>query len=91
MRITVHIDIQNPLMKRKKFILGKHGCVYAWFRYERLPMFCFLRGRLGHAKRFCLARIIHGKKELAFEWHMSLKVVLKRVMITSSPWLRQKG
>lgn len=75
MRIQVMLDIQNPLMRKKKLILGKRGCMYALFRYERLPIFCFLCGRLGHAECFCLVRIIHGKKEIEFEWDISIKAV----------------
>lgn len=66
MKIRVRLDVRNPMM-RKKLILGRRGDVYARFRYERLHIFCFLYGRLGHTKRFCLVRIIHGKKEIEFE------------------------
>ncbi|MBA0811261.1 hypothetical protein Gohar_003182 [Gossypium harknessii] len=45
---------------------------------------------LRHSERFCLARIVHGKK-LEFEWDLSIKVIPKRAMVASSPWLRDQG
>lgn len=73
MHIRVRLDVRNPLVRCKKLDLGSKGCSYARFRsyarfqYERLPIFCFLCGQLGHSKRFCLVRIVHGKGELVFE------------------------
>lgn len=78
-------------MRKKKLLLGRKGSIYARLRYERLPIFCFLCGQLGHLECFCPARIIHGKKELELEWDMSIKEVLRRVVVASNPWLREKG
>ncbi|TYH21133.1 hypothetical protein ES288_A04G018000v1 [Gossypium darwinii] len=85
MRIRVRIDVRNPLMRRKKLILANKGCTYARFQYERLSIFCFLRGRLGHPERFCPAKIVHGKKELVFEWDLSIKAVPRKAMVATSP------
>lgn len=85
MRIRVRIDVRNPLMRRKKLILANKGCTYARFQYERLSIFCFLCGRLGHPERFCPAKIVHGKKELVFEWDLSIKAVPRKAMVATSP------
>ncbi|MBA0693261.1 hypothetical protein Goari_010755 [Gossypium aridum] len=54
MRIHVRIDVRNPLMRRKKLISGSKGCTYVRFQYEKLSIFFFLYGRLGHLERFCV-------------------------------------
>lgn len=90
MRIQVRIDVKNTMKRRKKIVLGNKGCIYVRFQYERLLMFCFLCGRLGHSERFFLERIVHGKKYLVFEWDLSIKMIPKRAMMASSCCLREE-
>lgn len=85
MRIRVRIDVRNLLMRRKKLILGNKSCIYARFQYEKLSLFCFLCGRLGHSERFCPTRIVHGKKKLEFGYDLSVKAIPKRAIVASSP------
>ncbi|KAK5836396.1 hypothetical protein PVK06_012183 [Gossypium arboreum] len=77
MRIRVRIDVKNTLKRRKKIVLGNKRCIYVRFQYERLSMFCFLCGRLGHSERIFSVRIVHGKKDLVFEWDFSMKAIPK--------------
>ncbi|KAK6138367.1 hypothetical protein DH2020_027896 [Rehmannia glutinosa] len=53
LRIRVSLDTRNPIKRRMK--IKKTGGEWAWinFKYERLPSFCFLCGRLGHSEKFC--------------------------------------
>ncbi|PPD97717.1 hypothetical protein GOBAR_DD05261 [Gossypium barbadense] len=41
----------------------------------------FLLGNKGYT----YARIVHGKKELVLEWDLSVKAVLRRAMVVTSP------
>ncbi|MBA0567436.1 hypothetical protein Golob_012173 [Gossypium lobatum] len=65
-RIHVRIDVRNPLMRRKKLISGNKGCTYARFQYEKLSIFCFLCGRLGHLEGFCVTPLtrIHRRNKV---------------------------
>lgn len=54
MRIKVLIDVHNPLKDYVTLkIRGGHVCSIR-VKYERLPMFCFLCGRLGHGSNDCM-------------------------------------
>lgn len=51
--IRVKIDITKPLKRRMK--LRKAGGEWIWitFKYENVPMFCFICGIIGHSEKFC--------------------------------------
>ncbi|KAH9786028.1 reverse transcriptase domain-containing protein [Citrus sinensis] len=53
MRIRVAIDVRQPLKRRMR--LKKAGGDWMWvdFKYERLNVFCFICGLLGHTKKSC--------------------------------------
>ena len=55
MRIRVSIDVRKPLKRRMR--LKKSGGDWVWidFKYERLQVFCFICGLLGHTERQCLS------------------------------------
>lgn len=59
MRISVQINIKRP-PKRKKQIMFFGNCSYVRFKYERLSLFCFYCGRLGHSDSFCEAKMALG-------------------------------
>lgn len=84
MRIRVRINVRDPFKRRKKIALSQKNCIYTKFQYERLIVLCFLYGQLGHTEGFCPIRIVHGKKELPFEWDLSIKVLPRRVMVAKS-------
>lgn len=56
LRIKVAVDVDNPL-KRGLFLLND-DLDKIWYKvtYERLPMFCFLCGILGHGEANCPTR-----------------------------------
>lgn len=53
MRVRVSIDLSKPLKRRMK--LRKSDAEWFWitFKYENVPMFCFICGLLGHSDKFC--------------------------------------
>ncbi|KAH9697145.1 CCHC-type domain-containing protein [Citrus sinensis] len=53
MRIRVSIDVRKPLKRRMK--MKKAGGDWIWvdFKYERLNIFCFICGLLGHTEKQC--------------------------------------
>lgn len=53
MRIKVRVDVRVPLEKEKKVRkLGGEWRIVK-FKYERLGVFCFLCGLLGHVDQYC--------------------------------------
>lgn len=64
---------------------------YANFKYEKLTLFCFLCGCLGHKDRFCPKRLQWRLEEVELGWDLSLKAQTKRAVTASSIWLMEKG
>lgn len=42
--------------------------VYVRFEYEKLTLFYFLCGKLGHGESFCPIRAQHPRQEFEFNW-----------------------
>ena len=53
-RIRVLMDISMPLCQGRKVRLGEYGLKWVDFKYERLPIFYYLCGRIDHDERDCL-------------------------------------
>lgn len=89
-RIRVTMDIKKPLKRRMK--LKREGGSSSWinFKYERLSMFCFVCGRLGHSDRDC--EIVYANPEKIVEWAYGvwLRAPTKntRMQKMGSKWLR---
>jgi 14-3-3 protein epsilon len=53
MRLKVHININNPLQQSWKVRANEGNYVQILFKYERLGIFCYLCGVLGHTDKVC--------------------------------------
>lgn len=53
LRIRVEIDVLKPLRRTIKIGGGKGKDVRGRVSYERLPMFCYCCGHLGHSEGDC--------------------------------------
>ena len=53
MRLRVSMDVQLPLKRGKRLRTPKRDGFFVSFKYERLDLFCFICGCLGHSDRFC--------------------------------------
>lgn len=71
MRIRVQIDVRR-LLKRKNQIMFYRNCTYVRFKYERLSLFYFYCGRLGHNDSFCEANMALGVEIDEMDWDLSL-------------------
>ncbi|KAJ8898827.1 hypothetical protein K2173_007252 [Erythroxylum novogranatense] len=90
MRIRVRLDVREPLLRRKKVLTRQRKEVYVQFKYEKLPLFCYLCGRVGHGESFCPIRFAQGTQELELEWGPDLKATPQRPPARNR-WLRDRG
>ncbi|XP_012436661.1 uncharacterized protein At4g02000-like [Gossypium raimondii] len=89
MRIRVQIDVRRPL-KRRKQILYRERRSYITFKYERLSLFCFFCGRLGHSDSFCETKINIGVEMIDMGWDLSIRAQSRRSLSMKSIWLREE-
>ncbi|XP_019200065.1 PREDICTED: uncharacterized protein LOC109193664 [Ipomoea nil] len=54
-RVRITHDVTVPLKRRMKMIMRDGTWTWINFKYERLHMFCFFCGIMGHTDKFCLA------------------------------------
>lgn len=85
--IRVQVDIGKPLKWKKCIVLSNSSTSYVNFVYEKLTLFCFLYGKLGHRESVCPLRVLQDEKNLAFGWDLSLWAPLRRAMVPFSHWL----
>ena len=85
LRIRVRIDITKPLMRGKMIQIENLDADWAVFKYERLPIFCYCCGLLGHQDRECpqylrnlrSPNILEGQQR-SFPWWMGSEIQLIR-------------
>ncbi len=66
LRVRVRLDVRKPLTRVKRVKLGSDPSILVYFRYERLPNFCFYCGKLDHGERECKMRL-RNKGKMAAE------------------------
>ncbi|KAJ4833440.1 hypothetical protein Tsubulata_031549 [Turnera subulata] len=52
-RVHVMLDLHAPLRKQLMVSAEEGEAFTVYFKYENLPSFCFLYGRLGHTMKDC--------------------------------------
>ncbi|KAF5464529.1 hypothetical protein F2P56_014601 [Juglans regia] len=57
LRVRVLLPVDKPLLRGSKFTIGGREPVWVSFSYERLPIFCYRCGCLGHSERECVNSI----------------------------------
>lgn len=58
LRVRVKVDIRKPLKRKKRVALLNVSISYVTFAYEKLTLFYFLCGKLGHEESFCPNRVL---------------------------------
>lgn len=89
MRIRVEIDVTQPLKRFKKIRQANGGSFVVNFQYEKLHIFCFICGLLGHSENFCEVRFQSGDEIVKKEWGTFLRVSdLRDTAMATSKWIR---
>ncbi|MFQ6635043.1 hypothetical protein Gotur_011541 [Gossypium turneri] len=87
LRLRVCLDVTAPLKRKKKVLVRKSMIVYARFKYEKLSLFCFICGKLGHEESYCPFRLQLEPSKIVFGWDLSLHAVVRRRNTAVSRWL----
>ncbi|KAM6583995.1 hypothetical protein CsatB_010997 [Cannabis sativa] len=89
LRVRVKINVTEPLKRRMKFRSRNGDWFYAYFKYERVPTFCFICGIMGHAEKLCNKVYDIPASQIVKPYSLEMKAPLRRQnFLTASPWLR---
>jgi 14-3-3 protein epsilon len=91
MRVRVKLDVRKPL-KRDTKVMNKEGqwCTVN-FKYEKLGIFCFVCGIMGHAENKCEVRFGMEQDDGRREWSAEIRVDTRRQGgRLVSRWLREE-
>ncbi|CAN0863336.1 hypothetical protein LINGRAHAP2_LOCUS8671 [Linum grandiflorum] len=91
-RIRVCINVRLPLKCEKIIRIKGSDPVTCTFKYEKLPNFCFICGKLGHIDRYCEVLFQVPTDEIVRHWSDAIRAPHpnQRIMI-GSPWLTRRG
>ena len=53
LRVRIKINVTKKLVRGKKIKFGDNDHRWVFFKYERLPNFCYICGKLGHGEKEC--------------------------------------
>ncbi|CAN1198617.1 hypothetical protein LINPERHAP2_LOCUS44559 [Linum perenne] len=84
MRIRVRLDVRKPLKREKKVKAEGGESVTCVFKYEKLPNFCYICGRLGHIDRYCEVMYQIPEEQIVRMWDEDLRAPPKRTQQPSN-------
>ena len=90
MRIRVMVAVQKPLKRSKRIKKQGGEAKTVTFKYERLEIFSYLCGKMGHAENACELRFTMGVDDGVRGWGPELRVENRRAGGGGgrSKWLR---
>lgn len=81
------MDITKPLRRKIKIKPPGGEALTLECKYERLPTFCFVCGRLGHAERFCPSQFETQSDEVERAYGPELRAGGRRSQSSEIKWL----
>lgn len=89
LRIRVSINLNNPLRRRMKMKMNGEEWFWVNFRYENVPMFCFICGIVGHSEKYCSKLFEHEAEEIPKPYGAWLRAPFRgQVKPIGAKWLR---
>ncbi|KAL8512896.1 hypothetical protein ACS0TY_019156 [Phlomoides rotata] len=90
MRIRVEIDVGEPLKTGKKIRICASDATWVKFKYERLYLFCFVCGRLGHTEAYYEPELLANWGHLPRRWGIWIRAMDRRGQSGGGEkWLRE--
>jgi hypothetical protein len=90
MRLRVKVDVRKPLKKSTKVKNKEGGWCEVLFKYEKLGIFCFVCGIMGHAENKCEIRFAMEQDDGVREWSNEIRAEPRRAGgRLVSRWLRE--
>ncbi|KAL8488366.1 hypothetical protein ACS0TY_024590 [Phlomoides rotata] len=68
MRIRVEVSVDDPLKTGRGIKIANGATAMVLFKYERLNLFCFLCGRLGHTESYCELSLVEEECSKPRKW-----------------------
>ncbi|CAN0872061.1 hypothetical protein LINGRAHAP2_LOCUS10020 [Linum grandiflorum] len=88
LRVRVTLDTTKPLPSGKKICHPGEPSFMCEFRYEKLPLFFFICGRMGHIDRLCNIRFQNGGVEPPRLWSDAIRAVpTDKKLLGGEAWL----
>ncbi|CAN1800044.1 hypothetical protein LINPERHAP1_LOCUS22366 [Linum perenne] len=78
MRLRVTLDIRQSLKREKRVRRNKGASAVCKFRYEKLPNFCYICGKLGHIDSYCEVLYRVPGDQVVRLWDESLRAPPRR-------------
>ncbi|XP_060972463.1 uncharacterized protein LOC133038358 [Cannabis sativa] len=89
LRVRTTVDIAKPLKRRMKLCKENGEWIWANFKYEHLPTFCFVCGIIGHSERSCPKRFEQSVEQLVKPYGAAMRADMRRKNYrVGSQWLR---
>jgi 14-3-3 protein epsilon len=79
MRLKVRINITNPLQQSWKVRANEGNYVQIMFKYERLGIFCYLCGVLGHTDKVCPKLFDMEQDDGSRGWGENIRPLVRRM------------
>ncbi|MBA0560769.1 hypothetical protein Golob_017647 [Gossypium lobatum] len=83
-------DFLGKFVKKKKVMFSSKNYGYVTSKYERLTLFYFFCGCLGHDDSFCSARMPLKVEVAMMGWDLSLRAQSKRALTMNIIWLKEE-
>ncbi|WJX70880.1 hypothetical protein P8452_54940 [Trifolium repens] len=92
MRVKVRFDVRKPLRVEKKIsVIGGGGGIVK-FKYEKLGLFCFVCGLVGHSESKCEVKYAMERDDGRRNWSNEIRAEVRRSGgRVESRWLREEG
>ncbi|XP_030497870.2 uncharacterized protein LOC115713529 [Cannabis sativa] len=89
LRVRATVDIEKPLKRRMKLCKDNGDWIWANFKYEHIPTFCFVCGLIGHAERLCPRRFDEDFNPLVKPYGNGMRAQTRRKnYLIGAQWLR---
>ncbi|CAN1795371.1 Cleavage and polyadenylation specificity factor subunit 6 [Linum perenne] len=73
LRFRVRLDVRKALKREKKIKRPGGNSFTCYFKYEKLPTFCYICGLIGHVERNCEVRFHKEEHEIERLWDATLR------------------